>query len=75
MRRRPQDLDYLYQLIDVALGAEDGFEGEQLDEDAPGGPDVDLGGVGSASEDEFWGAVASGADVGQIGLVRLEALG
>ena len=62
-----QDLDDLLELVDLGVAHERGSAVDHLDQDAAGGPHVDLSGVVSGPEDELGSTVAPGADVGQVG--------
>lgn len=65
---RAKHLDNLLELVDLGVAHEGGSAVDHLNQDAAGGPHVDLGGVVSCTEDKFGGPVAARADVGEVGL-------
>lgn len=73
--RRADDLHDLDELLDGAVAGEEGLLGQELHQDAPGRPHVDLQPVHVVLEQQLGRPVVPGADVAHILLHVLEELG
>ena len=70
-----EDLYYLNELVYTALSWEQGLTEEELGDDTSYTPYVDYTVVVLATEDQFWGSVISGTNVGHVWLSFEQLLG